>query len=969
MIGRLMVYLQRVVNSSAPAANPDDAVHANVVNVCALFGIGITIYYTLFYLVLDAELFFPIILGNLFIIPLYLIPVAINRRGHFYLAKWAFFPIPFYQMVFDTGMLGRGAGTHLFLLALPSLGLLIFKHEEVKSAVAVALISGLLFALTHYAFPTPFVPPYAEWMRLTFFGFSIIGMLGLQVLALVVFSRRLQSTKDNLQVALDHMPGGILAVNERHEVSFVNQMTNELYQLSAGHIRENNTLAHAMTSMFEAGARAESGEEFRLEDVVALFAASETSHLVVAHENGRFLELAFAPTPSGGSVAICTDITERRENEEELKKARRIAEDSARSKSEFLANMSHEIRTPMNAILGMTHLALKTDLTPKQSDYLHKVHASATSLLGIINDILDFSKIEAGKLDMEAVDFNLDEALSNVAALIGNKAQERGLEFLFQVPSDLPRSLVGDPLRLGQVLINLSNNAVKFTESGEVVISVERMRESDQEVSLKFSVRDTGIGLTEEQRRKLFQSFSQADTSTTRKYGGTGLGLSISKKLTEMMQGEIWVESVPGEGSSFIFTAVFAKSAKTDTPAIRGLSEDLRKMRVLVVDDNKTSRTIFRAILESLSLQVSLANSGVEGVQAVADTDPPFDLVLMDWQMPGLNGFQAIDKIRALENLVVQPKIILATAFGREDVINEAEELQLDGLILKPADPSMILDAIMGAFGRESSASGRRQKTEDYDAELLRPVLGAKILLAEDNQINQQIACELLEGAGFFVDVANNGVEAVKKASAGDYDLVLMDVQMPEMDGHEATMRIHSDPQFIDLPILAMTAGAMAEDRQKAKEAGMNDHVSKPIEIQQLFDALVRWIKPGERSIPATVQHTGDVDDAIQLPRELEGVNILLGLQRIGGNPGLYRNLLIKFRDSQCTAVGDIRVALGEGDSETAARLAHSLAGVAGNLGANDAAAARKISRKDSGLTAWALPQCFWSPPRVTSTR
>ena len=625
---------------------------------------------------------------------------------------------------------------------------------------------------------------------------------------------------------------------------------------------------------------------------------------------------------------------------EQLEQAIHQADTANKAKGDFLANMSHEIRTPMNAILGMTHLALKTELTAKQSDYLHKAHNSATSLLGIINDILDFSKIEAGKLDMEVVDFNLDEALANVAALIGSKAQDKGLEFLFQVPPDLPRLLVGDPLRLGQVLINLSNNAVKFTESGEVVISVERIEESDTEVALKFTVRDTGIGLTEGQINKLFQSFSQADSSTTRKYGGTGLGLTISKKLTEMMRGEIWVESVPGEGSSFIFTASFDKTQRADQ-AIWTVAEDLRHKRVLVVDDNETSRLIFKEILASFSFDVSLANSGIEGVNAVIQANPPFELVVMDWQMPGLDGFKAIQQIRAATGLALQPRIILATAIGREDIIREAEEAQLDGFMIKPVDPSIMLDAVLGAFGRQSVKSAGRKTVDNYDVDSLRSIQGASILLAEDNEINQQIAREILEGAGFLVDIANNGMEAVNMVLRKQYDLVLMDVQMPEMDGHEATMRIRQEPGFENLPILAMTAGAMTEDKERAKKAGMNDHVAKPIEIRTLFEALAKWIEPGERAVPVVEAQDDHAAPTADLPHHLEGVDIALGLQRIGGNPALYRDLLLKFRNGNATVITDIRAALID-DLELASRLAHTLAGVAGNLGINDLALAAK---------------------------
>jgi two-component system sensor histidine kinase/response regulator len=941
VFSKTMGYLHRIATSSAPAANPDDTVHATVVNVASMFGVGITIYYALFYLIVDAQTFSPIIIGDALIILMHTIAILANRRGRYYFAKVIFFTVTLSELVFDTGILGRAGGTHLFILAMPALGLLIFKHEELKSRVAVLLISGFLFALSHYLFTGPIIPGYPEFVDVMLFSFSVVGMLTLQFLALFIFSQRLKATRDNLQVALDYMPGGMMAMDGNQNLMLANEKMNELYGLPGGSIKEGAPLREVIELIDQQGGTNEAGERVPVDHTLERFSSGQASSVVVATGADRVVEVFIAPTPFGGSVAISNDISERKQMINNLREAKELAEESTRAKSDFLANMSHEIRTPMNAILGMTHLTLKTELTSKQSDYLRKVQNAATSLLGIINDILDFSKIEAGKLDMEAVDFNLDEALANVAALISNKAQEKGLEFLFQVPPDLPRFLVGDPLRLGQILINLSNNAVKFTESGEVVISVERVEELENEVTLKFTVRDTGIGLTEKQIGRLFQSFSQADSSTTRKYGGTGLGLTISKKLTEMMRGEIWVESVSGEGSSFIFTANFAK-AETPGHAAWSLAEELRHKPVLVVDDNETSRSIFKEILESFSFDVTLADSGSEGVKAVAQANPPFDLVLMDWQMPGLDGFKAIEEIRALAELAHQPKIVMATAFAREDVMKEAEAAQLDGFLIKPVGPSMMFDAVMEAFGKQGSGSARRQSTDDYDADLLRTVQGARILLVDDNEINRQIARELLEGAGFYVDSANNGVEAVKMVFAGEYDLVLMDVQMPEMDGHEATLRIREEPAFKDLPILAMTAGAMAEDKEKARAVGMNDHVSKPIEIKRFFDALVRWIQPGKRAVPEHEKQEGSAAHSANLPQQLAGINIPLGLARVGGDPRLFRDILLMFRKGQASVIEEIRAAIEEEDLELAARLVHTLKGVAGNIGANDLALATK---------------------------
>jgi PAS domain S-box-containing protein len=667
-----------------------------------------------------------------------------------------------------------------------------------------------------------------------------------------------------------------------------------------------------------------------------------------------------------GAIEALRDVTDRKQMEEQLLQAQEAAEAASKAKGDFLANMSHEIRTPMNAILGMAHLALKTELTPKQRDYLDKISTAGNSLLGIINDILDFSKIEAGKLEMEAVPFNLGEVMDNLASLITVKAHEKeGLEVLFSTSPEVPGALVGDPLRLGQVFINLANNAVKFTERGEIVVSTELLNRGRKTVEVKFAVRDTGIGLTDEQKAKLFSSFSQADTSTTRKFGGTGLGLAISKRLVEMMGGRIWVESTHGAGSTFCFTAVFG-IGREESIAPHTPPPDLRGLKTLVVDDNSTSREILQGMLESFSFEVALAASGEEGLVEFEKSmsGQGYDLVVMDWKMPGIDGIETARRIKKLPGPGRMPRIVLVTAYGREEILRQAEKIGLDGFLIKPVSPSVMFDTIMQAFGKEAPRQFPAEAEKQLETAASEKLAGASVLLVEDNEINQQVAMEILSGAGLKVTVAANGQEALGLVRAHAFDAVLMDVQMPVMDGYTATRKIREleagswkleagypfasasslQPRASSLPIIAMTAHAMSGDREKSIAAGMDDHITKPIDPLKLFETLAKWIGPREGAqIPAAATPAPTGPPAKEpappeqaLPDALPEFDLAEGLQRLMGNRALYRKLLVNFASQYAHAAADIRSALDAADFDHAHGLVHAIKGVAGNLAAKD---------------------------------
>lgn len=793
------------------------------------------------------------------------------------------------------------------------------------------------------------------------FGFLILAcILGIifrskQILAEVKERQRALKTLDEklkTQIILDNVVDAIITIDEIGSIQTFNQGAQKLFQYTENEVKGQN-IKMLMPDPYHK----------EHDDYLKRYLSTKLPHIIgigrevigLKSDGTQFpMDLAVSQINLHDRImftGIIRDISQRKEFESALIEAKQLADSANQSKGDFLANMSHEIRTPMNGIIGLTHLALKTELTPVQHDYLKKINSSSQNLLVIINDILDVSKIEAGKMSLESVEFNLDKVLEGVADILSTKVLEKDLEFHFDIAPDVPAWMMGDTVRITQILTNLVSNAVKFTEQGQVIISLRVLEKREDAINVEFSVQDTGIGLSQDQIAKLFKPFIQADSSTTRKFGGTGLGLTIVKQLVLLMGGQVRIESQLGKGSNFIFNLILKPAPKMGYS--QSPEPSLQDLQILVIDDSPFMRDILKAMLKSLNFEATVASLYSEGLHELkkAVDDRPYDLVIIDNKLPDATGAKVCAEIKNI-NPAKTTKTILISGFTEKDILSDIDTAEFDGFLHKPITRSSLYNMIQNVLGYEEAKEKIIGNAHEAEIENLDSIRGARILLVEDNAINQQIACELLRGAGLIVSLAENGQEAVDAVKQNQFDTVLMDIQMPVMDGYRATMEIRALPQFKDLPIIAMTANASPEDREKALASGMNDHIAKPIDPTGLIKTLVKVIAPNYQAQPISNTPAPQVETTKTLP-PIPGLDIEDGLHRVGYNEELYKKLLIQFSHNKADILLKIEVAIQRNDREEAAQLLHSLKGVAGNLGAKDLADKTAQIEKKSRITNW----------------